>query len=181
MTLMFIIQVMPNIQRVDQELLLHPKYPRRGWIGVDLDGTLAMSDPEAEPHCIGIPVPHMMKRVQHWIETGRTVKIFTARAGNAQDEDSIHQWCIRHGLPKLEITNRKDHKMIALWDDRAVGVVKNTGLPILPVSLSLWQSVRLRLAQMIGGSAFMEADRRQLKDHFPVVTEAGGDLCEFGG
>lgn len=166
MTLKLIIPDMLNHQRTDHEWFQYPKYPRRGWIGVDLDGTLAMSDPEAETSYIGPPVPHMIKRVQHWIETGRTVKIFTARAGNAQDEDKIHQWCSRHGLPKLEITNRKDHKMIALWDDRAVGVVKNTGLPILPVKMSLWQSVCLRLAQMIGGSAFMEADRRHLKDHF---------------
>lgn len=176
-----IVRAMLKIQRIDQELLEHPKYPRRGWIGVDLDGTLAMADPDAEPYCIGNPVPHMLKRVQHWIETGRTVKIFTARAGNFQDEERIHQWCTRHGLPKLEITNRKDHKMLALWDDRAVGVVRNTGLPILPGSMSLWQSVRLRLVQMIGGSAFMEADRRQLKDHFPVANEAGRELCEFGG
>ena len=176
-----IIQSMLNIQRVDQELLRHPKYPKRGWIGVDLDGTLAMADPDAEPHCIGLPVPHMLKRVQHWIETGRTVKIFTARAGNLQDEESIHQWCTRHGLPKLEITNRKDHKMIALWDDRAVGVVRNTGLPILPQSMSLWQSVRLRLVQMVGGSSFMEADRRQLKGHFLSAKKASRDLFEFGG
>jgi len=168
-------------QRPDQEQIQYPKYPRRGWIGVDLDGTLAMADPDAEPHCIGNPVPHMLKRVQHWIETGRTVKIFTARAGNAQDEERIHQWCMRHGLPKLEITNRKDHKMIALWDDRAVGVVRNTGLPVLPGSMSLWQTVRLRLIQMIGGSAFMEADRRQLKDHFLSTKEASQDLFEFGG
>lgn len=172
---------MLNIQRVDNELLLYPKYPRRGWIGVDLDGTLAKCEPNKSPRHIGDPVPQMLKRVRHWINTGRTVKIFTARAGDPHDEISIHQWCVRHGLPKLEITNRKDHKMLALWDDRAVGVVRNTGLPILPGAMSLWQTVRLRLVQMIGGSAFVEADRRQLKGHFPTANEAGRELCEFGG
>lgn len=172
---------MLKIQRPDPEQIQYPKYPRRGWIGVDLDGTLAMADPDAEPHCIGNPVPHMLKRVQNWIETGRTVKIFTARAGNAQDEERIHQWCMRHGLPKLEITNRKDHKMLALWDDRAVGVVKNTGIPILPVPMSLWQSVRLRLSQMIGGSAFMKVDLRHHQDPFPAARETSRDMFEFGG
>lgn len=76
---------MLNVQMLDQELLQHSKYPRRGWIGVDLDGTLARSDPDAEPHNIGHPMPHMLKRVQNWIKTGRTVKIFTARAGNPHD------------------------------------------------------------------------------------------------
>lgn len=172
---------MLKIQRIDQELLHYPKYPRRGWIGVDLDGTLARSEPHQGPHHIGVPVPLMLRRVQHWLKTGRTVKIFTARAGNAQDENRIHEWCVRHGLPKLEITNRKDHKMIALWDDRAVGVVKNVGVPILPVPMTLWQSFRLRWLQMTGGNVFMKADCRHLRDHFPAAQETSSDLLECEG
>lgn len=170
---------MLNIQRLDQELLQHPDYPRRGWIGVDLDGTLARSDPAAPSHHIGVPVSYMLKRVKYWIKTGRTVKIFTARAGNLQDEDRIHQWCIRHGLPQLEITNRKDHKMLALWDDRAVGVVKNAGIPILPVPVSLWQTVRLRLLQLLGRGSHMEADRRHLKGYCPAADEVSQDFLEL--
>lgn len=167
---------MPNTHGLDQELLQYPEYPRRGWIGVDLDGTLAKFDSTINSHYIGMAVPHMLERVRYWIKTGRTVKIFTARAGNAHDEERINQWCMRHGLPKLEITNRKDHQMIALWDDRAVGVVRNIGVPILPAPMTLWQSLCLRLLLLVGGSAFMEADRRHLKEHFSAVKEVNEDF-----
>lgn len=40
---------MLEIQRTNQELLEHPKYSRKGWIGVDLDGTLARSDSGKTP------------------------------------------------------------------------------------------------------------------------------------
>lgn len=128
-----------------KHIFRYPKYSRKGWIGVDLDGTLANFNYAKGADCIGSPVPLMLERVHYWIQTGRTVKIFTARAGDISEEQKIHQWCLRNGLPELEITNKKDNKMIALWDDRAVGVIKNKGVPILLKPMKFWQSVRLRL------------------------------------
>jgi hypothetical protein len=52
----------------------------RGWIGVDLDGTLAKYDGWRGSDHIGEPIEPMLKRVQEWLEQGLTVKIFTARA-----------------------------------------------------------------------------------------------------
>ena len=162
----------------DQELLECPKYPRKGWIGVDFDGTLVITDSSTKPSSIGKAVPQMLNRVRYWVKTGRTVKIFTARAGNIQDKNLIHQWCVRHGLPKLEITNRKDHGMIALWDDRAIGVVRNVGVPVLPVKMTLWQSLRLRLSMLIGGNAIMAADCRHLQAQFQAAHKASLSLLE---
>lgn len=71
--------------------------------------------------------------------------------------------------------------MIALWDDRALGVVKNTGIPMLPAPMSMWQSMRLRLSQMICGNALMEADRRQLRGQFPAAHETRRELLELEG
>lgn len=173
-------RVMLEIQQINNAILSHPKYPRRGWIGVDLDGTLARSEPHMGPHHIGDPVPQMIKRVRHWIKTGRTVKIFTARADDPHNEVDIHQWCVRHGLPKLEITNRKDHKMLALWDDRAVGVVMNIGVPILPVKRTLWQSLRMRLLIMLGRSPIMKVDHRHLKGQFYTAQESYNKILECG-
>lgn len=104
-----------------------------GWIGVDLDGTLAQYDTWRGIEHIGDPVPKMMARVRGWLNSGRTVKIFTARvAGGDRDREEvighIHAWCEKHGLPALEVTNVKDFGMVELWDDRAVQVVMNTGL-----------------------------------------------------
>ena len=103
-----------------------------GWIGVDLDGTLARYDGWKGIEHVGDPIPLMMERVKKWIHEGRHVKIFTARVSVPDDMlDSvtapIHDWCQKHGLPKLEITCKKDFGMIELWDDRCIQVEMNTG------------------------------------------------------
>jgi hypothetical protein len=50
-----------------------------GWIGVDLDGTLAHYDGWKGADNIGAPIPAMVERVKGWLAEGKTVKIFTAR------------------------------------------------------------------------------------------------------
>lgn len=104
-----------------------------GWIGVDLDGTLAHDTGWAGPDQIGPPIPAMLERVQKWLREGRRVKIFTARATIPQQIPPIREWLRQHGLPELEITNVKDFEMIECWDDRAVEVVTNTGRPANPL------------------------------------------------
>ncbi|WP_339056649.1 hypothetical protein [Candidatus Regiella endosymbiont of Tuberolachnus salignus] len=42
---------------------------------------------------------------------------------------AVQHWLLAHGLPKLAVTNVKDSQMTALWDDKAIRVVKNTGKP----------------------------------------------------
>jgi hypothetical protein len=49
-----------------------------GWIGVDLDGTLAHYDVWKGPEHIGDQVVNMLERIKTWIENGNRVKIFTA-------------------------------------------------------------------------------------------------------
>lgn len=103
-----------------------------GWIGVDLDGTLAHYNGWKGANHIGDPVPKMLDQVKEWLEQGREVKIFTARVavtGPMRDEivEEIHAWCKTHGLPALEVTNVKDFGMVELYDDRAYHVRPNTG------------------------------------------------------
>ncbi len=108
-----------------------------GWVGVDLDGTLAHYDGWRGHDHIGPPIQKMLERVLDWLEEGRTVKIFTARVSDRSCEIGsvnvadvtviIHAWCIKHGLPALEVTCEKDMGMVELWDDRAVRVHHNTG------------------------------------------------------
>lgn len=100
-----------------------------GWIGVDLDGTLAHYDGwKGETH-IGAPIPAMVKRVKAWRAGGIAVKIFTARAYMMSDTQrvAIERWCETHLGEVLPITNVKDYAMVELWDDRAVSVEPNTG------------------------------------------------------
>lgn len=161
--------------------VLYPKYPRKGWIGVDLDGTLAASGPTRHYLGIGEPVPHMLQRVQHWLRTGRTVKIFTSRAKEPLEIRHIHKWCERHGLPALEVTCEKDHAMIALWDDRAVGVVPNHGIPLLAEKLGFWKRLRLALQILFGSASGVKAAGAIVngKSH-PVVREHLREVLELG-
>lgn len=104
-----------------------------GWIGVDLDGTLAEYDEWSGPEHIGDPVEKMAERVRAWMAAGRRVKIMTARASREENIIPIQNWLLQHGFVweggvPLEITNVKDFQMIQLWDDRAVQVIPNTGM-----------------------------------------------------
>lgn len=106
----------------------------RGWIGVDLDGTLAEYDNWRGVRHIGAPVPKMLERVKRWIEEGREVRIFTARAATEDAEElamltaALDAWCIEHIGKPLVITCKKDYGMVELWDDRAIQVHENTGV-----------------------------------------------------
>jgi hypothetical protein len=114
----------------------------KGWIGVDLDGTLAgYSGWEGASH-VGEPIPEMLNRVKRWISEGVEVRIFTARVSHdgtprrwkdAMDATvAIRQWCVLHLERDLMVTNVKDYRMLELWDDRAVQVGANTGVPVGP-------------------------------------------------
>lgn len=98
------------------------------WIGVDLDGTLAEYHCWIGIHHIGEPITPMIERVKNWINEGKKVKIFTARASEGVAAiEYIHAWLGKQGLPKLEVTNVKDFGMTELWDDRCVSIATNTG------------------------------------------------------
>jgi len=108
----------------------------RGWIGIDLDGTLATYDKWVSDMHIGEPIEPMVTRVQHWLAQGIEVKVFTARVGKASGREEysvaeikrrIREWTEEHIGTALDSTCCKDFAMIELWDDRAVQVVKNTG------------------------------------------------------
>jgi hypothetical protein len=108
---------------------------QHGWIGVDLDGTLAEALPSNRTfglEHIGPPVPAMLARVKAWLAEGRDVRIVTARANGDKswcDEAAryIHEWCLLHVGQTLPVTCQKDYAMTELWDDRAVQVEMNTG------------------------------------------------------
>lgn len=122
-----------------------------GWIGVDLDGTLAVYRGWNNGE-IGEPVPAMVERVKAWLADGQDVRVFTARVGVCgeysaeslrtaneefarEQEQLICDWCEKHIGQRLKVTAVKDFTMVELWDDRAVQVYPNTGIP---VSGSVW-------------------------------------------
>lgn len=61
-----------------------------GWIGVDLDGTIAEYHGWVSPTHIGAPIPKMVERVKVWLSEGKEVRIFTARVfpgGRVSEEE----------------------------------------------------------------------------------------------
>ena len=98
-----------------------------GWIGVDLDGTLAFYDMWRGMEHIGKPIPAMAFRVKNWLADGKEVKIFTARACVAEAVPFVAKWRLEHFGKVLPVTNMKDFGMIKLYDDRAIQVEENTG------------------------------------------------------
>ena len=107
-----------------------------GWIGVDLDGTLAHYDGWKGDGIIGEPIGLMLARVKQWLAEGKEVRIFTARVGGDDEfavfaeTEAIKAWCQKHLGQELEVTCKKDYLMEELWDDRAVQVFPNTGLRV---------------------------------------------------
>lgn len=115
-----------------------------GWIGVDLDGTLAHYDEWIGWNVFGEPIEPMAARVRRWLASDVEVRIFTARIGvddeavgacrvtgerftNVMMAEAIQDWTERHLGARLTVTCVKDAHMIEVWDDRAVQVVPNTG------------------------------------------------------
>lgn len=112
-----------------------------GWIGVDLDGTLAeyagYRDGRIGPPTINPDTgqPDMLNRVLKWIADGQEVRIVTARVNPegrphrdvAWQQSIIKEWCRKYIGVELEVTCSKSYDMVALWDDRAVTVERNTG------------------------------------------------------
>ena len=111
----------------------------KGWIGVDLDGTLAEYDQWRGLDHIGEPIPKMVEHVKGLIAKGHTIKIFTARVSNvAMNGDDmedvclpIRKWCFLQFGQTFEVTNVKDMHMIDLIDDRCTQVESGSGVRLI--------------------------------------------------
>jgi len=100
-----------------------------GWVGIDLDGTLATYDGWKGVEHIGWPIPIMLKYVKELLHQDVEVRIFTARVQEgARAIKAIEEWCVKHIGQVLPITDRKDMNMVFCVDDRAVSVQRNTGV-----------------------------------------------------
>lgn len=119
-----------------------------GWIGIDLDGTLARSIEVAkpsdfDPFQVGEPIEPMCSFVKGLLAEGADVRIMTARVGphgthypdgtpipvdfNVHSRRVVVEWCRKHLGRSIPVTCEKDYQMIALYDDRAVQIIPNTG------------------------------------------------------
>lgn len=147
-------------------------------IALDLDGTLAEYHGWKGNEHIGKIIPSMAKRLSGWLAAGDKVVIYTARANDVDAVPHIKAYLKEHGFPPLEVTNIKRKEFTEFWDDRAVGVERNTGMlisgcqeepktgtcPGEPISLSTSS-----LDQQVGGS------------HYKDMTIQPAEYCEYNG
>ena len=103
-----------------------------GWIGVELDGTLATHTGSINK--IGEPVHPMRTRVQQWLMAGIDVRLFTARANYPALTEKVQDWLNAQQLGEMKITAEKDFQMSQFWDDRCIRVVQNTGSIVAEVT-----------------------------------------------
>lgn len=90
------------------------------WYGFDFDGTLAKGRGGVEPTTF-------VDILKLFINLGRKCKIFTART-NPEQIEQIKTFLKANNIPEIEITNVKDRYLRLLYDNRAVGVIKDTGI-----------------------------------------------------
>ena len=105
---------------------------------VDLDGTAAVYDGQPwidfKPDKIGDPVPLMADRVRRWLAKGDEVVILTARMHPSNGDEialfrpAFEEWSQKHFGTVLEVTCEKDPRMVDIWDDKAVHILKDTGV-----------------------------------------------------
>ena len=100
---------------------------------VDLDGTLAEYHGfnKEDPYHIGCPVPAIVERVNAWILAGHKVSLFTARVSGDDHEvaaEKIREWLFENKIHIQNITAIKEKSFTEIWDDRATGIKRNTGM-----------------------------------------------------
>lgn len=167
-----------------------------GWIGVDLDGTLAYYDQWRGPTHIGAPIAEMVDRVRRWLRQGRDVRVFTARIADPSQADvaiaAIDRFCIENFGRKLPVVCQKDMAMVEIWDDRAIRVVKNEGVPCCPrhaletashltvggVEYVFPHDRRVRAAV---DSVAARSGNSMLSDIITTLSDTMSDICELFG
>lgn len=109
----------------------------KAWWGFDLDATIAFYETWGDGG-IGAPIRPMIRRMKHYLRTGRKIAIVTARVHPSKGlEAPAHRHKVRDFLDAqfgkdasdtIDIRCDKDMHMIALFDDRAEQVIPNKGI-----------------------------------------------------
>lgn len=149
-----------------------------GWIGVDLDGTLAEYLGWQGMGHIGEPIAPMVERVKAWLAEGKDVRIFTARVCSSQSQEDLDvflreytRWCFQVFGRQLPVTSEKDWKMIKLWDDRCVQIMPNIGIMVQDALAREVQSMKNDDVKRRARIAELEAERDRLREALVKLKE----------
>lgn len=101
------------------------------WIGFDLDGTLAVDLPDRKNDSeIGQPIWSMVKLAKEHIRRGMDVRLYTARAYEANENtlQAMRDWCKIYLGAEIPIQCNKDHDIGYIFDDKTYRVAKDIGV-----------------------------------------------------
>lgn len=105
---------------------------------VDFNGTLAhhekgakVIDGDGEP-ILGAPIKRMVERVKRLIASGMEVRIQCGTVGEGGKNGekmsaAIREWCKKHLDQECAVTGTITPKCLGVWNDKARGVIRNTG------------------------------------------------------
>lgn len=149
-----------------------------GWIGIDLDGTLAEYLGWQGMGHIGEPIAPMVERVKAWLAEGKDVRIFTARVCSSQSQEDLDvflreytRWCFQVFGRQLPVTSEKDWKMIKLWDDRCVQIMPNIGIMVQDALAREVQSMKNDDVKRRARIAELEAERDRLREALEKIAQ----------
>jgi hypothetical protein len=156
----------------------------KGWIGFDLDGTLAEYHGWKGPQHIGNPIPATVKMVRSYLSQEYEVRILTARACVPSQVFFVKRWLskIAH-LPKLRVTCKKDYGLLLFYDDRVVEMIPNTGIPIatlLPNHLRTKYNIHLNKTIEVKSHSdeYMKACMHKRKQSNKLNSRSNKNICK---
>ncbi len=109
----------------------------KAWWGFDIDKTAFTDEGGTRGGVIGEPIMPIIRRIKHFLRTGRKVNIVTARVHPSEPDREEQVLTVSRALDavlgpemasKIGIRSDKDRHMIALYDDRAEQVIPNKGI-----------------------------------------------------
>ena len=139
---------------------------RKGWIGVDLDGTMFRYDGWIGWNVFGEPIEPMVARVRAWIAEGREVRIVTARVGlqfqvGTRDQKKLVHSGVRENFCRVTREPFSDLMMVSAIHDH----LDRHGLPPLAVQchkdvdmIELWDD---RAVQVVPNTGRTLADEHE--------------------
>lgn len=159
-----------------------------GWIGFDLDGTLAEWDTPNHQGgilTIGPPIPAMVEICKRYLDHGHVVKIFTARVGETSAEACVAAlqglqerhatavglmpYTVDHHDPRA-YWRRYQERLIDAWSD------EHLGQRLLVTAAKDFQMLRLyddRCVQVIPNTGYALQDRlHALREQLVALARA---------
>ena len=109
----------------------------KAWWGFDVDKTAFVDEGGTRGGVIGEPIMPIIRRIKHFLRTGRKVNIVTARVHPSEPDREEQVLTVSRALDavlgpemasKIGIRSDKDRHMIDLYDDRAMQVIPNKGI-----------------------------------------------------